>query len=82
MNVAELDELFTFVGEKNRVYIVTIVDRVSLDFLSWHAVKDRSEAIVQAMVYEAPAMRTIWTKATLQFLPPLNIDFVYGKEIL
>ena len=36
---------------------MTIVDRASRCLLSWRVVKDRSEAIAQAMVYETPAKR-------------------------
>jgi transposase-like protein len=40
---AELDELFTFIGEKkNRIYIVTIVDRDTRCILGWKVLWDRT----------------------------------------
>src|SRR3989337_1287115 len=49
-----MDELFTFVGSKNRVYVMTLVDRTTSYILGWAVTTERSEAIIQRMVDRAP----------------------------
>jgi len=39
--VTELDELYTFVGSKNRYYLITAVDRETRCFMGWTLVTER-----------------------------------------
>jgi hypothetical protein len=45
---AEMDELFTFIGDKkNRIYIITIVDRKTRCILGWIVVWERTQAAIE-----------------------------------
>lgn len=56
VEVAEKDELFTFVGNKKyEVYIMTNADRETRCFLEIQAIFQRSQDIRQQMLREAPA---------------------------
>jgi IS1 family transposase len=52
---AEMDELFTFIGDKkNRIYIITIVDRKTRCILCWVVVWERTQEAIQLMIDDAP----------------------------
>jgi IS1 family transposase len=50
---AEMDELFTFIGEKKQIYIITIVDRVTRCFLGYKVVGECTQQFIQDVVDEA-----------------------------
>ena len=53
--VAELDELYIFLKQKkNKIYVLTVVDRTTHCLLSWDAVSERSTANLQACLERAP----------------------------
>ncbi len=54
VNNAEMDELYTFVGSKKRVYVMTLVDRRTSCILSWAVERERSESCLQQLVDDAP----------------------------
>ncbi|MCS7010977.1 MAG: helix-turn-helix domain-containing protein, partial [Anaerolineales bacterium] len=61
---AEMDELFTFIGDKkNKIYILTIVDRKTRCILSWSVVWKRTEEALQRMVDEAPKAKWYFSDA-------------------
>ena len=49
----EMDELYTFLGQKNRVYIMTLVDGTTSCTLGWEVAPERGQARLQ-IVDEAP----------------------------
>jgi len=52
---AELDELFTFSGDKkNQIFVITIVDRAARCYLGFKVVWQRTQEVIQEMVDEAP----------------------------
>ena len=55
VDIAEMDEWFTFVGNKTqRVYLVTLVDRKTRCFLGWDVVKERTTEALQAVLDAGP----------------------------
>lgn len=51
----EMDELWTFVGEKKKkVYIVTAVDRETHAIVGWAVCAERSVEILQTVIDDAP----------------------------
>lgn len=62
--VAELDELYTFVKQKkNKIYVLTVVDRATHCLLSWDAVSKRSTENLQACLERAPQARQYYSDA-------------------
>jgi len=62
---AEMDELFTFIGEKKKqIYVITIVDHFTRCYLGFQVVWQRTQEVIQEMVDEAPkpsaAPATLW----------------------
>jgi hypothetical protein len=55
VEVAEQDEQFTFIGEKNEVYIMIIVDRQTPRFLAIQELAQRSKKSAQKLVDAVPA---------------------------
>jgi insertion element IS1 protein InsB len=51
---AELEELYSFVEQKNEIYILTVVDRDTHCVLSWDVVLTRSAEALQACLERAP----------------------------
>lgn len=51
----ELDELYTFVGEKKWDYVVTAVDRMTHMIMEWNFAAERTGAQLQAFVDRLPA---------------------------
>lgn len=56
---AEMDELFTFIGEKKQIYVITIVDRGSRCYLAVQIVWQRTQAAIQEMVIRLPRRSAI-----------------------
>ena len=54
VKIAELDELFTFTRRKNKIYVMTLVDRETRCILSWKMVWEQSPEAIQARVDEVP----------------------------
>ena len=51
---AEMDELFTFIGDKNRIYILTVADCETRCILGWAVVWTRTQEAMQHVVDQAP----------------------------
>lgn len=60
---AELDELYTFIGKKNEVYVLTVVDRATRCVLSWDVVPERTSEALQACLERAPQARQYYSDA-------------------
>lgn len=54
VKTVEFDELFTFIGEKKRIYLITLVDRETRCILSWKVACERAQSTMQAIGDEAP----------------------------
>ena len=51
---ADLDELFTFIGRKNEIYVITVVNQASRYILSWVVAKERTSEAMQACLEGVP----------------------------
>ncbi len=72
--VAELDELFTYVGQKkNEIYVLTVVDRETHCVLSWDAIYERTSERLQACLERGPQARQYFIDAF-----PAYITLYYG----
>ncbi len=63
----ELDELYSFVGKKNDVYVITAVDRATRGFVGWTGVWERTPGLLQAVVDQAPQARTYFSDGFLGY---------------
>ncbi len=54
VQAAEMDELFTFYGNKKRIFILTVVERRTHCFLGWQVVWARRQHAIQDLVDAAP----------------------------
>lgn len=62
IETAELDELFTFEGKKKeKIYIMTLVDRATRCFLGYRVVRKRSTEHVQAMLDAVPPAKNYFS---------------------
>ena len=62
IETAELDELFTFIGDKkNKAYIITVVDRYTRCFLQYEVVQVRSTEEVQSLIDDLPAAKNYFS---------------------
>ena len=52
-----------FAAEKNKIYVLTVVDRATHCLLSWDAVEERSTANLQACLERAPQARQYYSDA-------------------
>jgi IS1 family transposase len=66
VKTAAFDEIFLISAIKNRIYLITLVDRATRCFLGWQVAWERSQEIVQAIVDHAP-------KATWYFSDALDV---------
>ena len=58
VKTSEMDELFTFIGsKKNRIYLMTLVDRQTPCVLGWKVAGERTSEVIQQMVDETPKAR-------------------------
>jgi transposase InsO family protein len=48
-------------GRKNRLYLMTLVDRHTSCILAWRVAAEREEALLQAMVDEAPQAKVYYS---------------------
>ena len=64
VEVAEMDELFTFIGnKKKRIYIVTKVDRKTRCFIGCHVVWERKTDNMQKVVDQGPTAHQYYSDA-------------------
>ena len=53
-DVVEMDELYTYIGEKkNRIYLITFVDRETKCIIGWHIDHSRSGRIIQDILNQS-----------------------------
>lgn len=62
-----LDDLFTFVGDKNTAYLMTVVDHSTNGFLGWAVMRERSEAVLQQLLGISPYATTYYSDAFLLY---------------
>lgn len=55
--------VYLFEAEKNKIYILTVVDRATHCLLSWDVVRERSTANLQACLERAPQARQYYSDA-------------------
>ena len=79
--VVELDELFTFIGDKkNKIYVVTQVHRETRCFMSWLAITERTTEVMQSIVDDSPKvarntpLRGVLRRAALLGAGPLHFS--------
>lgn len=60
---AEFDKISTYIGDKKRIYLITLVDRETRCFLGWKAAWERSQELVQAIVDYAPKAEWYYSDA-------------------
>ncbi|MFC1936507.1 hypothetical protein ACFLYP_02440, partial [Chloroflexota bacterium] len=64
MKEAEMDELFTFIGDKKtKIFILTLIDRETRCFLGCKVVWHRTQQAIQHMVDVAPKAKRYYSDA-------------------
>lgn len=58
-----MDDLFTFIGGKKQICILTLVDRLTRCYLGFEVVWQRTQEALQELVDEAPKARNYYSDA-------------------